>query len=148
MAKKRYQKLIVSLFAFLFLMASTFTFSYAEEILVTHPGSSVSSVGAEEVKELFLGKKTDLGDQKVILVMQKSSDAADLFFKQYLNKTSSQFMNFWKQQVFAGNGKMPKTMDAESDLVSFVSSNPGSLACLSSETYEANKDKVKKVTIN
>lgn len=148
MAKKRDQRWTIPLFIILFLMASPFTFTYAEEILVTHPGSSVSSLGADEVKELFLGKKTDLGDQKVILVMQKSSDAADPFFKQYLNKTSSQFMNFWKQQVFAGNGKLPKMMDAESDLVSFVSSNPGSLACLSSDTYEANKDKVKKVTIN
>ena len=146
MAKHRFQKLFVPLLFFWFLMATGC--SYAEGVLVTHPGSSVASLGAEEVKDMFLGKKTDLGGQKIILLVLKGSEASDPFFKQYLNKTASQFMNFWKQQVFSGNGKLPKTLDTESDLVSFVSSNPGSLACVSSETYEANKDKVKQIAIN
>ena len=146
MEKNRYGELILSLFVLLFLMVSPF--SYAETVLITNSGSSVSSLAADEVKDLFGGKKTDLGGQKVILVVQKVSDGTDAFLKQYLNKTSAQFLNFWKQQVFSGNGKLPKMFETEDEIVSFVSSNPGSLACISSATCEANKDKVQKISIN
>lgn len=106
MEKNRYGELIFSLFVLLFLMVSPF--SYAETVLITNSGSSVSSLAADEVKDLFGGKKTDLGGQKVILVVQKVSDGTDAFLKQYLNKTSAQFLNFWKQQVFSGNGKLDR----------------------------------------
>ena len=148
MAKNRYQKWIVSLFVFLFLMVSPVAFSYAETVLITSSGSSVSSLGAEEVKDLFLGKKKDIGDQKVQVVMRKSSEDVDPFLKQYLNKTSSQYLNFCKQQVFSGSGILPKLLETEADVVNFVAANPGALACISSGTYEASKDKVKQITIN
>lgn len=140
-------KFIFSLFVFLFLWVTT-GFSDAGAVLITHAGSSVSSLRAEEVKNIFSGKIIDIGGAKVVLVMKNNSDVGEQFFRQYLNKTSVQFLNFWKIQVFAGNGKLPKMLDTESDLLSFVSSNPGSLACVSSENYDANKDKVKKIAIN
>ena len=147
MIRKGCCKLVIPFLVFLFLWASSAT-SYAEAVLITNSGSSVSSLSADEVKDLFGGKKSDIGGAKVTLVMQKTSDVGEQFLKQYLNKTSSQFMNFWKQQVFSGNGKLPKSFDTEEEIVSFVSSNPGSLACISSGTYESNKDKVKQIAIN
>ncbi len=62
--------------------------------------------------------------------------------KNYVGKSFDQFNNYWKQQVFTGNGQMPKAFDNVKDLVDYVSKTDGAVGYLSSDTPAADLKKL------
>ncbi len=115
-------------------------------VVVANKSVSASSLSIEEVKNIFLAKKTQWRDgSKIVFVALKSGGVQDDFLKSYLQKTSSQYNRYFRTLVFTGKGKAPRTFSTEAEVISYVSSTAGAIGYVSSET---NTRSAKVITVN
>jgi ABC-type phosphate transport system substrate-binding protein len=115
-------------------------------ILIANKGVSVSALKRDDVQLIFLGKKTIWGDgKKVVPVVRREGSVHDLFLKAYLDKNPSQFDTFWKQVVFTGKGKPPRSLGSDAEVVQFVSSTDGAVGYIDPDTPHGD---VKKIDMN
>jgi len=117
-----------------------------EVIVIANPKVPVGSLTGDEVKDIFLAKKTQWDNgQKINFVTLKDCDTHRAFLKQYLQKSSSQFERYFRTLVFTGKGSIPKAFDTEEQLVHFVSSTDGAIGYVS---RGANTGSAKVITVN
>ncbi len=118
---------------FLLFFAWTAVFVYPGVLVITHPDTPVASLEKKEVKHIFTGKKTRWNNQqKIVLATLENSGVHREFLRQYLKKSPAQFRNLWRQKVFTGEGKSPKTFKDEAALVEFVAGTKGAVGYISS----------------
>lgn len=117
----------------------------SEAVLIANKNVPDAALKAGDVELIFLGKKTAWSDgSKITVFMLKSGSVKDAFLSSYVGKTSSQFDTFWKQMLFTGKGKPPKTFASEPDLVKAVAETPGAVGVINSDTEHG---KVKTITV-
>jgi len=103
--------------------------------IITNENVPASTLDRDDVKQIFLGKKTTWDNgAKIVFVVQARTEASDLFLKTYVLKNAYQYDIYWKKQVFTGKGKAPKSFSSDQDLVQFVSQTPGAIGYVSSGT--------------
>lgn len=114
-------------------------------VIIANKDVPSSALSSDDVKQIFLGNKTawDNGD-KIVFVVQDRTKTADVFLKTYVKKSSSQYDNFWKKQVFTGKGKAPQSFSSDQELVEFVANTPGAIGYISSD---ANSTNVKTIAV-
>lgn len=106
-----------------------------EEILIAHPKLPQSSVTQPEIKKIFLGKMAHWNNGKrIVLVVQKQGKTHKDFLSGYVGKTVVGFRNYWRKKVFTGTGSPPETLKSDEDVVQFVSSQPGAVGYISSNS--------------
>jgi hypothetical protein len=75
----------------------------ADFIVVVHAGNALSRMAEQDVKQIFLGKKTTWPNGRTIdIIIQEDTDAHAGFTQEILGKTSQQFMIYWKKMLFTG----------------------------------------------
>ena len=126
-------------------------------LVVSNNGVKDTSLVKDDVANIFLGKKSTFSDKSnIVIVTLAKGQTHENFLKTYLNKTPSQFANYWKKQVFTGKAKAPKSFKTEKELVEFVAKTKGAIGYISPATAKdtkimkdetTNKDKVKTITI-
>ena len=105
-----------------------------------------SSLSKSALRNTFLGKKTEWGDgQKITFVALKGGDAHKTFCKNYIKKSSAQFLSYWKKMMFTGKGQMPKFFKDEQEMLNFVANNEGAVGYISASV---KSDQVKAMAIN
>jgi ABC-type phosphate transport system substrate-binding protein len=103
-----------------------------------------SKINKQDLKNIFLGKKTTWSDnKKIVFVTQDNAGVSDQFLSEYVNKSVSQFSSYWKEKVFTGQGTPPKSFASDKELVQFVSQTEGAIGYVSSGE---GLDNVKKLT--
>jgi ABC-type phosphate transport system substrate-binding protein len=111
----------------------------SDVVVIANQDVAASSLGANDIKEIFLGKKTSWDNgAKIVLVVQDRTDARDVFLKAYVKKTASQYDNYWKKQVFTGKGKTPKSFSSDQEIVDYVAQTPGAISYVSSDAATGN----------
>jgi ABC-type phosphate transport system substrate-binding protein len=142
-----------SLFIAIAILIVTFFFcpaivvnTFADDVvIICNKGVSDTSLSKDDIKNIYLGKKSSWSDNtKITFVTLSDSDIQKSFLKEYINKTPSQFNTYWKKLVFTGKGKMPKSFDSDADLIDFVSKTDGALGYVSASS-ESDDVKVIKV---
>lgn len=114
-------------------------------VLIGNTSIPVSALNQTDINNIFLGGKNTWDDgSKVIFVIQKHSACHDIFLKNYINKTPSQFSSYWKKQVFTGKGFAPRSLDNDQEMIKFVSKTKGAIGYVSSDT---GLDNVKVITV-
>ncbi|MBN1625650.1 MAG: substrate-binding domain-containing protein, partial [Deltaproteobacteria bacterium] len=108
--------------------------AYAGEIIVIGNKSiSESALKKQDLKNIFLGKKSTWSDnKKIVFFIQNNSSVSDQFFSEYINKSSAQFSSYWKEKVFTGQGTPPKSFSSDEEMVQFVSQTDGAIGYVSS----------------
>ena len=82
-----------------------------------------------QIKQIFLGQTTQWDKQtKINFVLYTEKQTFKVFAKEYIGKTSQQYLNYWKKQVFTGKGNMPKVFDHTSQLIDYISSTKGAIS--------------------
>ena len=115
-------------------------------LVVANKNVPAGSLSIEEVKKIFLSKKTQWRDgSKIQFVALKKGDAQDDFLKSYLQKTQSQYNRYFRTLVFTGKGKAPRTFSTEAEVVRYVSRTAGAIGYVSSGT---NTGSAKVITVN
>ncbi len=97
---------------------------------VAHPGLGVTQVDAQLVRRAYLGQPVRVGDTALVPVLLREDGLQEAFTRRYLQRTASQFMTYWRQQVFAGKGLPPRSFDTEAKLLEYVRATPGAIAFL------------------
>src|SRR5216684_2981911 len=79
--------------------------------VIANPSVSVSSISADELKNVFLVTKTSLSGGHVEPVLEKGGPTHEAFLKQYLGKTDAALNTYYKSLVFTGKAFMPKMLE-------------------------------------
>lgn len=97
----------------------------AELAIIAHPACAASSISADEIKQLYLGKSKKLGDAKAVPVDQaKDSQVSNRFYETVVGKNASQVRAYWSKLVFTGKGRPPRQVGSDSDVLSAVAADP------------------------
>lgn len=108
-------------------------------VLIGNPSVPTSVLSQYEVKNIFMGSTVTWSDgSEVNIVVQKDSPIHEKFLKKYIQKTSPQFSNHWKKQVFTGKGFAPPSKTGDQAVIDFVSQTKGAIGYVSSDTSLAN----------
>ena len=92
-----------------------------------------SSVGAwalsaDDLKGVFLETKTSLSDgSHVEPVLLKAGTVHEAFLKEYVGKSDSALITYYRSLVFTGKGTMPKAFASDAEVVSFVGKTKGAI---------------------
>ena len=114
-------------------------------VIIGNKSVTESTLSKQDLKNIYLGKKTTWSDnKKIVFVTQDSSDVSDQFLTAYVNKSAAQFSSYWKEKVFTGEGTPPKSFASDKELIQFVAQTVGAIGYVSSGE---GLDAVKKLTI-
>jgi ABC-type phosphate transport system substrate-binding protein len=103
----------------------------SDVVIVANPSVKASEVSAEELKLVFLGTKTSLGDGSAVEpVLAQAGAAHEAFLKTYVGKSDPALRNHFKSLVFTGKGSMPKTFNSDADIVAHVAKTKGAIGYL------------------
>ncbi len=132
----------ISVWAFRACMAILFIFtttvflpsSRAEDVAVVVANMSVSadSLSRKDVKSIFLGKKSRIGDEDIVIVTLDGGGVHKSFLKGFVRKTHVQYSTYWKKLAFTGRAEIPESFASEDALLAFVSRTRGAVGYASS----------------
>ncbi len=106
-------------------------------VVICNDSVQTGALKKDIVQDMFLGRKTRWDDgQKIVLATLKEGEAHDSFMGEYVCKTPHQFLNYWKQQVFTGRGKMPGAFATPQELIDFVKKTPGAVGYVPAGAYQ------------
>lgn len=102
-------------------------------VLIANPNLANANITLSEVRQVFLGIKTELAGKRVEPVLARSGDVHHQFASECLGKSESGLSNYFRMQIFSGKGAMPKTFAMVSEIVDYVSKTPGSIGYVDRE---------------
>ncbi|MBH0004365.1 phosphate ABC transporter substrate-binding protein [Pseudoalteromonas sp. SWYJZ12] len=113
---------------------------FAEVAVIINP-SNVSSVDADTIKKIYLGKSKSFSNgDKVNPVNQDGTSVADEFNDKVVGKSSSQLNAYWSKLVFTGKGTPPEKLTSDQAVIDFVAANGNAIGYVDSAKVT---DKVK-----
>lgn len=117
----------------------------AEVAVIANAHVRVTEISADDLKRVFLGSKTSLGDgSSVEPVLMQAGAAHTEFLKEYVGKTDAALRNHFKSLVFTGKGSMPKSFASDAEVIAYVAKTKGAIG------YVGNADGasgVKRLTV-
>ena len=126
---------MVIMISLMILFSSVMTAGAGGVIVIAHQDTPLSTLTTDEVQRIFLGKKTVWKNgRKIVPVCLRNGKSHETFLRSLMDMNGSQFEIFWRQAVFTGTGRMPKSFADEEDVVRFVSNTPGGMGYIDSET--------------
>jgi hypothetical protein len=99
----------------------------AEPALLGNKSFNGQALDAESVKAVLLGKKTVIGDTRVVIIIAKAGEAQNAFLQSSVGMTTSQFQNHWRRLFMTGGGSAPKVVDTEAEARKLAAHTPGSV---------------------
>ncbi|MCP4348165.1 MAG: hypothetical protein GY795_21900 [Desulfobacterales bacterium] len=136
-------RLAVAVFMGTVLIFSNLQPAHAGDIVIIgHKNLPVDSLSREEVKKIFLGKKTRWDNNlKITVVTLQTPETHKSFLKDYIRKTPSQFNIYWKKMIFTGKGRTPKSFETVEQILDFVAAAKGAMSYIPIGT-DNNKVKI------
>ena len=100
--------------------------------VIANPSVRISSVSADELKNIFLVTKTSLsGGSHVEPVLEKGGPTHDAFLKQYLGKTDAALNTYYRSLVFTGKAFMPTMLGSDAEVAAYVAKTKGAIGYVS-----------------
>ncbi len=113
--------------------------AHADIIFITNKDVKDKAMTKETLKAIFLGKKVQWTDNTpIFFVTLKELDLHKTFVRTYINKSTQQYINYWKMMIFSGKGMMPQSFATSAELIEYVSSTSGAIGYIDSNTTPAN----------
>jgi ABC-type phosphate transport system substrate-binding protein len=115
-------------FLFFVLFLSCGVAKAQDVVVVANKSVKTSDVSKDDLRDVFSGDKTSLGDgSHAVPVTLKGGAAHEAFLKKFVGKNDGAFRAAWRSLVFTGQAAMPKTFDTEAALLDYVASTPGAI---------------------
>lgn len=119
--------------------------SAGDVLIITNKNMPETSISREDVKDIFIGKKTNwANDEAITFVILEDGQTHQLFLQNYVKRTPAQYSRFWKKQIFTGKGRKPKSFKTEEALIDYVADTDGAIGYISTESASS---KVKVMSI-
>jgi ABC-type phosphate transport system substrate-binding protein len=110
----------------LYLLLSTPVFAGTAIII---NANNISGIDVEMVKRIYLGKSKAFpdGSRAIPLTFETGNGLRDIFNKDVLGKSESQYSAFWSKLVFTGRGTPPEMISNEDEMLTLVATNPNTI---------------------
>ena len=135
-ATQRLSGLILSV-ALLLLMSTP---SYAGVAVIMGPDSSDSGLAKDDVRGVFLAKRSNLPSGQQAHPADQNTDASayKTFIEAVLGKTESQLKNYWSRLVFSGKGTPPDSLASDQAVKDYVRSTVGGIGYIDSAAVDGS----------
>lgn len=124
----------------------TFNLILAEDsILVVHRNNQVFNLPLEEVRKIFLGKKSfwDNGES-IDVFLQEKGEVHEDFVSDILRKSPRQFTMYWKHILFSGAGIPPREVANDQEMLEVIGTNTNAIGYIDADLIN---ERVKAVAI-
>jgi ABC-type phosphate transport system substrate-binding protein len=112
-------------------------------IVIANKNVAISSMTRAELQNIFLGKTVKWsGGKQIKPVVLKEGSTHEKFLNDFLGKSTTAFDFYWKQVIFTGKGRPPKTTDSEEEMVQFVSATDDAVGYIDSGTAHADVKRI------
>jgi ABC-type phosphate transport system substrate-binding protein len=117
----------------------------ADFVVVVNRDNPVDSLDRDEVKKIFLGRKTFWDDGAGIdVILQEEGEVHQNFVLEIVHKSPRQFEMYWKMALFSGTGIPPKQRPDSRGVKAAVAANPKMIGYIDSRQLD---DTVKEVRL-
>ena len=111
-------------------------------VIIANNGVFISEVTATELREIFTGARSRLGDgTRAVPVILKGGPVHEVFLRKHIGESPDEFRTQWRKAVFTGQGSMPKECNSEAAVLDYVAVTPGAIGYVS-RVKDANAVKV------
>ena len=126
-------------FALLVFCAHGIGNSDANEIkIIANPNVGASEISRDDLNRIFLMTKTSLpGAAHVEPVLEKGGAVCDLFLREYMGRTNSALMTYYRSLMFSGKAAIPKSFDSDSQVAEYVAKTKGAIGYVASTANTA-----------
>ncbi|KPA17265.1 phosphate ABC transporter substrate-binding protein [Candidatus Magnetomorum sp. HK-1] len=123
------------------------TEAYSFEITIIVNPDVNESISANDIRNIFLGKKTQWNNnQRIRFVLLTEKKIYRNFLAKYVGKTLYQYRNYWRKKVFTGTGMMPIMFKDTSQSIEFVRRTKGAISFVPKTKNIA--DDIKELIVN
>jgi ABC-type phosphate transport system substrate-binding protein len=114
--------------------------AFAQVAVVVGTRSPVSTMTADQVSAIFLGKSATLptGGTALPADLPDSQPAHDLFYTKVTGKSSAQVKAAWSRLVFSGKATPPKELASSADVKKFVAGNPDAIGYIEKSAVDSS----------
>lgn len=125
--------------ALLVMACMTATAARAEVVFVVSAKSNVSSLSADQVSDIFLGRANSFpsGGQAVPVDQHENSPAREEFYGRVTNKNAAQLKAYWSKIIFTGKGQPPKEVADSTAVRKLVADNPNIIGYVDKSALDA-----------
>ena len=102
-------------------------------VVIVNPAHAIGSADRKFLSDVFLKKITRWPDDTAIAPVDLSprAEVRARFSEDVLQRSVAAVRNYWRQNVFSGRDVPPPEFETDSDIVAYVSRNPGAIGYVS-----------------
>ena len=112
----------------------------AEVAVVVSAKSGATTLSADQVSDIFLGKANALpgAGQAVPIDQSDSSGVREEFYQKATSKNAAQVKAYWAKQIFSGKGQPPKEVGDSAAVKTLLASNPNMIGYIDKGSVDAS----------
>ena len=124
------------------------TWAAAETVVIVNPKSPTSTMTAEQVSAIFLGKSNTLpsGATAAMVDQPENSPIYEEFYTKVAGKSSAQVKAAWSRLTFSGKATPPKPLAGSAEVKKFVAGNPDAIGYIEKSAVDSSVKAV--LTVN
>jgi ABC-type phosphate transport system substrate-binding protein len=106
-------------------------------VLIVNSANPISALYRNEVEGLFLGKVyrwPGTGRDVLPVDQTDNSPARETFARDILKRSPEAIKAYWEQQIFSGHSTPPPVRVSDTDVLSYVRTNPGAIGYVQAGT--------------
>jgi len=112
----------------------------AAVVAVVSSKSQVSTLGKNQVADLFLGKLHSFpnGEPAIPVDQDEASAVRDEFYSRFTGKSAAQVKAHWSKIIFTGRGHPPKTVSNSAEVKRLLAENPNMIGYVEAELVDGS----------
>ncbi len=147
--KEKKHVLLALFFILCFLGGNIFSLKEAhadesEIVFIANNSVTESSLSQKELQQIFLGRKTKWEDKGNITFVIFDNEEAYPIFLEKIGKSSKQYSQYWKREIFTGKGKEPLKIEILEELIDYIANTEGAITFVLEPVVN---DNIKTITI-
>jgi ABC-type phosphate transport system substrate-binding protein len=115
-------------------------------VVIRNRALPMRSLTKSDLGRIYLGRLTLWQNRGLVFVLLNREDVHQSFVQRYVGRSAVQFANHWRRMVFTGEGRAPKRLATERDVIEFVAGNTNAVGYVGAATAES-LEKVERVEI-
>ena len=113
-------------------------------VIIVNKNAPDKDLSMDRIKQIYTGKITMWSsNESIVIAVLDNDDVHKAFLDKFVKRNPSQFKNTWRQLMFTGKAKKPKSFSTIEELIGFVSNNRLAIGYI---TKNAADDKVQIIT--
>jgi len=120
------------------------SFVYAEGVVIVNINNT-DTIDKKLIKKIYLGKAKSFpnGNKVNVYSLTSSESETEIFRKQVLKKSNSQYKAYWSKLIFTGKGKPATELKSAAEIIAAVKADPNGIGFIN---VKDNSSEIKATT--